>query len=71
MANYAQIYQLVNAITAGSIGNVSISVKDTTSLVSLGNVVLSTDANKEEFYNKLPDMIGRIICRYQEIRRRD
>lgn len=71
MANYAQIYQLVNAITAGSIGNVSISVKDTTSLVSLGNVVLKSDENKEEFYNKLPDMIGRIICRYQEIRRRD
>lgn len=70
MANYNQIYQLVNAITAGSIGNHSISVKDTSTLVSLGNVVLSSDENKDEFYKKLPDVIGRIICRYQAIRRR-
>lgn len=71
MATYAQIYQLVNAITEGSIGNRSITVKDTTSLISLGDVVLSTDKNKEEFYNKLPAVIGRIVCRYQELRRRD
>lgn len=71
MATYAQIYQLVNAITEGSIGNRSITVKDTTSLISLGDVVLSTDKNKEEFYNKLPAVIGRIVCRYQELKRRD
>lgn len=71
MATYAQIYQLVNAITGGSIGNRAITVKDTESLVSLGKVVLSTDENKDEFYKKLPSMIGRIICRYQEIRRRN
>lgn len=71
MATYAQIYQLVNAITEGSIGNRSITVKDTSSLISLGNVVLSSDKNKEEFYNKLPAVIGRIVCRYQELRRRD
>lgn len=70
MPNYAQIYDLVNAITEGSIGGRSITVKDTTSLISLGNVVLSSDENKEEFYNKLPLMIGRIVCRYQEIKRR-
>lgn len=70
MATYAQIYQLVNAITEGSIGNRSITVKDTTSLISLGNQVLKSDENKEEFYKKLPDVIGRIICRYQAIKRR-
>lgn len=70
MATYAQIYQLVNAITEGSIGNRSITVKDTTSLISLGNQVLRSDENKEEFYKKLPDVIGRIICRYQAIKRR-
>lgn len=70
MATYAQIYQLVNAITEGSIGNKSITVKDTTSLISLGNQVLKSDENKEEFYKKLPDVIGRIICRYQAIKRR-
>lgn len=71
MATYAQIYQLINAITEGSIGNRSITVKDTSSLISLGSVVLSSDKNKEEFYNKLPAVIGRIVCRYQELRRRD
>lgn len=70
MATYAQIYQLVNAITEGSIGNRSITVKDTTTLISLGNQVLKSDENKEEFYKKLPDVIGRIICRYQAIKRR-
>lgn len=70
MATYAQIYQLVNAITEGSIGNRSITVKDTTTLISLGNQVLKSDENKEEFYKKLPDVIGRIICRYQVIKRR-
>ena len=70
MATYAQIYQLVNAMTEGSIGNRSITVKDTTSLISLGNQVLKSDENKEEFYKKLPDVIGRIICRYQAIKRR-
>ena len=70
MATYAQIYQLVNAITEGSIGNRAITVKDTTTLISLGNQVLKSDENKEEFYKKLPDVIGRIICRYQAIKRR-
>lgn len=70
MATYAQIYQLVNAITEGSIGNRSITVKDTTTLISLGNQVLKSDENKEEFYKKLPDVMGRIICRYQAIKRR-
>lgn len=71
MATYEQIYDLVNAITEGSIGTRSITVKDTTSLVSLGNVVLASDKNREEFYNKLPDVIGRIVCRYQQLKRRD
>lgn len=71
MATYEQIYDLVNAITEGSIGTRTITVKDTTSLVSLGNVVLASDKNREEFYNKLPDVIGRIVCRYQQLKRRD
>lgn len=69
MANYAQLYNLINATTQGVIGGTAITVRDTSSLVSLGNVVLSTDQNKEEFYNKLADMIGRIVCRYKQIRK--
>lgn len=70
MASYEQLYNLINATTQGAIGGTAISVKDTTSLVSLGNVVLSSDTNREEFYNKMADMIGRIVCRYKQIRRK-
>lgn len=69
MATYSQLYELINATTEGAIGGTAITVKDTTSLVSLGNVVLSTDKNTDEFYNKLADMIGRIVSRYMTIRK--
>lgn len=69
MASYEQLYNLINATTQEAIGGTAITVKDTTSLVSLGNVVLSSDSNKEEFYNKLADMIGRIVSRYKQIRK--
>lgn len=69
MATYEQLYSLINATTEGAIGGTAISVQDTTSLVSLGNIVLKSDENKEEFYNKLADMIGRIVSRYKQIRR--
>lgn len=71
MANYAQFYQLINATTEEAIGGTAITVKDTTSLVSLGDIVLSSKYNTEEFYNKLADMIGRIVSRYRQIRRID
>lgn len=71
MANYAQFYQLINATTEEAIGGTAITVKDTTSLVSLGDIVLSSRTNTEEFYNKLADMIGRIVSRYRQIRRID
>lgn len=70
MATYNQIYQLLNAITNESVGGTYISVKDTASFISLGNIVLDSSQNIDEFYSKLPDMIGRIITRYQKIKRR-
>lgn len=69
MATYEQLYQLINATTEEAIGGTAITVKDTTSLVSLGNIVLSSDSNKDEFYGKLADMIGRIVSRYRQIRK--
>ena len=70
MATYNQIYQLLNSITNESVGGTTISVKDTSSFISLGNIVLDSSQNIDEFYSKLPDMIGRIITRYQKIKRR-
>ena len=71
MATFNQIYTLVNAITQESIGGTGITVKDTASFVTLGNLVLSSSDNTDEFYNKLPDVIGRIVTRYYTVKRRD
>lgn len=70
MATYNQIYNLLNAITNESVGGTAITVKDTASFISLGNKVLDSSQNIDEFYSKLPDVIGRIITRYQKIKRR-
>lgn len=70
MATYNQIYNLLNAITNESVGGTAITVKDTASFISLGNTVLDSSQNIDEFYSKLPDVIGRIITRYQAIKRR-
>ena len=69
MANFNQIYNLVNAITNEKVGGESITVKDTSTLVSLGKKILSSSDNVDEFYKKLPDVIGRITTHYQAIRR--
>jgi len=70
MATYNQIYNLLNAITNESVGGTAITVKDTASFISLGNKILDSSQNIDEFYSKLPDMIGRIITRYHAIKRR-
>ena len=61
MATVNQIYGLVNDAATEALGHSAISVKDTASLVSLGDVVLSSDDNKEQFYKALTDRIGRTV----------
>lgn len=71
MATYAQIYKVVNAITAQAYGEINVApIANTQDFVSLGNYVLGSGANTDAFYKALPDVIGRIITRYQTIRRR-
>lgn len=70
MATYNQIYNLMNKVSAMAIGETAVAVTDTSSLVSLGNQILSTASNVDAFYQALPDVIGRIVCRYQQIKRR-
>lgn len=70
MATYNQIYNLMNKVSAMALGESAVTVTDTSSLVSLGNQVLSTAANLDAFYQALPDVIGRIVSRYQQIKRR-
>ena len=61
MATANQIYAMVNDAAEESLGMSAIRVKDTASLVSLGNVVLSSNENKEKFYKTLLDRIGRTV----------
>ena len=65
MANVNQIYSLLNATSKEALGESAITVKDTTTFLSLGNQVLSTDATKEAFYDKLADRIGRTYVKYK------
>ena len=61
MANVNQIYLLVNDSAKEAIGSKAITAKDTGTLVSLGNQVLSNTENKDAFYKALTDRIGRTV----------
>jgi len=49
MASVNQIYGMVNDSAKEALGDRAITVKDTASLVSLGDVVLASDTDKEKF----------------------
>ena len=63
-----QIYALVNEVNAEAYGANALSVVDTSSLISLGNTVLSSTTNTEAFLNTLAQRIGRTILRFREYR---
>lgn len=58
MATANQIYSFINEVQKQALGREAISVKDTSTLVSLGETVLSSSTNTEQFYQKLVDRIG-------------
>lgn len=61
MANVNQIYLMVNDSAAEALGEKAITVKDTGTLVSLGNQVFSSQDDTEQFYKALTDRIGRTV----------
>lgn len=61
MANVTQIYSMVNAAASEAMGLAAIAVKDTSTLVSLGDQVLSSTDNTDKFYQALVDRIGRTV----------
>lgn len=61
MVTTNQIYGIVNDAASDALGEKAIAVKDTASFVSLGDVVLSSDTNKEQFYKSLANRIGRTV----------
>lgn len=71
MATFNQIYKITNAITAQAYGEGAVApVTNTEQFVSLGKYVLSNPDNTDAFYSAVPDVIGRIVTRYQSIKRR-
>ena len=63
-----QIYGLVNTVNAEAFGHSAMVVTDTSSLISLGNTVLSSGTNTEAFLNTLAQRIGRTILRFRDYR---
>ena len=71
MAHVNQIYLMVNDIASEMYGEKAIAVKDTSSLVSLGDTVLSSKLDKEKFFNALVDRIGRTVIAVREYTPKD
>ena len=61
MSKVEQIYTLVNETAKESMGERAISVKDVSSLIALGDSVLSSATDTENFLNTLVDRIARTV----------
>lgn len=60
-----QINQIVNEVARETLGTDDIDVIDSSSLVALGNTVLSSSSNTEPFLNTLLQRIGHTIISYR------
>lgn len=61
MSTVNQIFNIVNDAAKQTFGETAITVVDTSTLVALGNEVLKSDENTENFTNTLVDRIGRTV----------
>lgn len=66
--NTEQIYTVVNGAAQQALGQAAIAAIDTSSFVSLGNTVLSSQSNTEAFMNALCQRIGKTIISFREYR---
>lgn len=61
-----QIYEIVNSVVQQATGETALTVVDETGLIALGNTVLSSATNTNNFINTLVDRIGRTIFSYRQ-----
>lgn len=61
MSKVSQIYNLVNQTAKESMGEQAITVKDVSSLIALGDSILSSNTDTENFLNTLVDRIARTV----------
>ena len=63
-----QIYTIVNEVVAEATGQKALATVSADDLVSLGNTVLSSSTNTENFLSTLAQRIGRTIISYRQYR---
>lgn len=61
MATANQIYTILNNVAKMQYGTAPVTVVDTSTLIALGDSVLSSDRSKDAFMGQLTDRIGRTI----------
>ena len=59
--NVKQVYNILNDVVKSAMGDGAFNIQDTKDIVSLGNEVLSSSTNTDNFLNTLVDRIGRTI----------
>ena len=71
MSNVNQIYSIVNEAKNQSLGAKAVTVVDTSTLIALGDAVLSSDTNTDAFLNALVDRIGKTVFSVRRYVRND
>ena len=71
MSTVNQIYSLINEVSKQAFGEKAITVADTSTLVSLGDSVLSSEQDTDLFTNTLVDRIGRTVFSVRRYMARD
>lgn len=61
MSDVKQIYSILNDVAKQSLGTQAIAVVDTQSFISLGDKVLKSDTDTENFLSKLTDRIAKTV----------
>ena len=61
MSTVNQIYSIINYVAKQTCGETAVNVADTSTLVALGDAVLSSDTNTDKFTHALVDRIGRTV----------
>lgn len=70
MATANQVYTVLNDVAKQQYGTTAITVTDTSSMIALGDKVLSSNTDKDAFMHVLTDRIGRTIFsmrRYEDV----
>lgn len=60
-----QIYELVNDVAQQTMGESALTASDTSSLVAMGNAILSSSTNTEAFIDTLVQRIGKTMISYR------